>query len=52
MSEQIPQDPERQEGEGGVEGAIEDLEARDEDAEQVSGGGEYHEVKITKVSDR
>jgi hypothetical protein len=51
MSEQIPQDPERQEG-GGVEGAIEDLEARDEDAEQVTGGGEYHEVVITKMVDR
>jgi hypothetical protein len=29
MSEQIPQDPERQEG-GGVEGAVEDLDAPDD----------------------
>ena len=37
MSEQIPQDPERQEG-GGVEGAIADLDVRDDDADDVEGG--------------
>jgi type VI protein secretion system component Hcp len=51
MSEQIPQDPERQEG-GGVEGAMDDLEARDEDAEQVSGGRGHAEIVITKKVDK
>ena len=37
MSEQIPQDPERQEG-GGVEGTIEDLDAREGDADEAKGG--------------
>ena len=32
MSEQIPQDPERQES-GGVEGAVDDLGARETDAD-------------------
>jgi hypothetical protein len=36
MSEQIPEDPERQEG-GGVEGAIADLDVDDE-SEDVQGG--------------
>jgi hypothetical protein len=52
MSEQIPQDPERQEG-GGVEGAVEDLEARPEDAEQIGGGrGKLSDIVITKDVDK
>jgi hypothetical protein len=39
MSEQIPQDPERAE-DGGVEGAVDDLDVRDAEAEDVKGGGE------------